>query len=371
MPLKCHDGEREIYSFDVKTNDAWENLREVNRKTKALKMPCCGAALVLRTSPLGTKHFAHARRGTCTTKPETAEHLLAKMFVVEGIQQTVDWTALPEQAGVTPAGEEWRADVLALKAKVKVAFEIQWTKQNLEETRRRQQRYADAGVRGLWLFRQKDFNSGKDIPAFRLAFHEKEKTFDVILPAPGYDPLCAATDTSDTNSWGQRVPLARFITGALEGRLRFAASLGKQMPVEVEGVQIPCWRCKKETRIVTGLVFAASRILIGAADIPVTIYDMGDSLPDGAAQVMAILSPALLRHHGIGEVKPRKSKTEGREYVSNGCIHCDALQGKFYVSKYINDAAKMFETEAIFKADWMPQLSEARPNTEYWWFDES
>ena len=99
-----------------------------------------------------------------------------------------------------------------------------------------------------------------------------------------------------------------------------------------------------------GLVFAASRVLPRCHDIHTSIYDMGERLPNGAAEVMSILPPELLAKHGIGAVKPRWSKTEGREYISNGCVHCDALQGRFFEHEFAFDASKAFETEAEFKA---------------------
>lgn len=370
MPLKCLDGELEIYAFDTESDDAWESLRSKNAETKALRMPCCGAGVVLRTSKLGTRHFAHAKRGPCETAPETAEHLLAKMAVIEGIKSTA-WSAMPEQSGQTPSGEEWRADVLAAKGKGKVAFEIQWSRQDNGETVRRQQRYADAGVRGLWLFRQKDFPTGKETPSFRLAFNAEAKTFDVIMPSPHYNAMWVARDTTEVMSWGQRIPLQRFAAGALEGRLRFAPALGLRMPVEVNAVRIRCWRCKKETGVVMGLVFAASRVLAGCPDISASIYDMGEHLPNGAAEVMSIIPPSLLGRHGIGTVKPRRSKTAGGEYLSNGCVHCDALQGRFFEHEFAFESEKAFETEAVFKAEWPPLLSESRKYANLWWFDES
>jgi hypothetical protein len=33
---------------------------------------------------------------------------------------------------------------------------------------------------------------------------------------------------------------------------------------------------------------------------------------------------------GIGSVKRRYSRTVGAKYLSNGCVHCDALQGAFF-----------------------------------------
>ena len=120
-----------------------------------------------------------------------------------------------------------------------------------------------------------------------------------------------------------------------------------------------------------GLVFAASRVLPRCHDIHTSIYDMGERLPNGAAEVMSILPPELLAKHGIGAVKPRWSKTEGREYISNGCVHCDALQGRFFEHEFAFDASKAFETEAEFKAEWVPRLVGAVKYACRWWFDES
>ena len=52
MPLKCLRGEREIYAFDVETDEAWEGLRKENAETKALRMPCCGAAMAVNRTSL-------------------------------------------------------------------------------------------------------------------------------------------------------------------------------------------------------------------------------------------------------------------------------------------------------------------------------
>lgn len=370
MPLKCLRGGDELYAFNIETDEAWEDLREANAKAKDLRMPCCQATVVLRTSKLGTRHFAHARVGSCKTAPETAEHLLAKMAVVEATRGTA-WTPLPEQAGNTPSGEEWRADVLAVKDKAKVAFEIQWSRQDQAETERRQKRYADAGVRGLWLFRQKDIPVEKETPAFRLVFEAETKHFRVLLPSSFYNPLWIGHERDERLSWSQSIPLPAFVVGALEGKLRFAPALGKTMPVEVNAATISCWRCKKPTGVVMGLTFAASRILPGHSDIPTTIYEMSDSLPGGDAVVMSMLPASLLRQHGIGVIKPRYSKTAGEKYLSNGCIHCDALQGSFFEHEYAFDGKKAFEIETIFQKEWGTLLEDTQPYVYRWWFDES
>jgi len=49
---------------------------------------------------------------------------------------------------------DWIADVLACNAKVRVAFEIQWSKQSYAKTVDRQDKYDRDEVRGCWFFKR-------------------------------------------------------------------------------------------------------------------------------------------------------------------------------------------------------------------------
>lgn len=365
MPLKCLRGQEEVYAFNVSTNEAWGALRAANAADKNLRMPCCGAAVVLRSSKLGTRHFAHARKGPCTTAPETAEHLLAKMVIIEGIRRA-GWEARPEQSGTTPEGEEWRADVMAVKGQVKIAFEVQWSRQTPEETCRRQDRYAAAGVRGLWLFRHTGFPSTKNTPGFCLLFNSETKSFKVGLRGTGYWSPKSVTQDS---LWRQVLDLPAFIEGALTGRLRHASAIGERMPLVVEAASTSCWRCKKETSVVTGLVFAASRVLPGREDLATDIYQFED-VPEGNKLLDSLLPRDLLRKQGIGALKPRFSKTEGRSYLSNGCVHCDALQGRFFDHELVWESAPVLEVEVELSTNLATGLGFADPDWQSWWFDE-
>ena len=54
------------------------------------------------------------------------------------------------------------------------------------------------------------------------------------------------------------------------------------------------------------------------------------------------LGRADFRSLGIGQVKELLSRTRGHAYLSNGCVHCDALQGAFFVHDvYGEDAAPL------------------------------
>lgn len=368
MPLKCFCSGRELFAFDISTDQDWDALRASNRKEHPLTMPCCGADVVLRTSKLGTRHFAHARRGNCDTAPESAEHLLAKAMIVEAVRQT-QWLPCPEQSGKTPGGNEWRADVLATKGEAKVAFEVQWSRQTSMETKQRQSLYAEAGVRGLWLFRQLDFPISKAVPAFRLVFVEEARNFDVLLPSPSCQYRVSRRELDQPGAWGQRIGLPQFIQGSLEGRLHFAPAVGQRMPLLISTVRIPCWKCKKETGIVMELTLAASRLFPGHPDIPLSMYELDECFPTGATDVMEFLPPALMRSHGVGVVRPRYSRTMGGSYLSNGCIHCDALQGQFFDHEHFYEPRTVFETEAMLKASWLPELEETNMYANIWWFN--
>lgn len=368
MPLKCLREGLPIYSFDCEADAAWLALRLANASNSSLSMHCCGAGVVLRTSKLGTRHFAHARRGPCATAPESAQHLLAKRAIVEGLRRT-EWTAATEERGDSPGHGSWVADVLATQGRKKVAIEVQWSRQDGEETLRRQARYAAGGVRGLWLFRQHDFPVSKDCPAFRLVLDNDGHHFAVKLPSPQYSPSWMRPgERDDTRYWQQTIELSRFVEGALSGRLRFAPALDMTMPVEVLTEAAQCWRCKKETRLVLQLRFAAGRVLPDCADIELP-YRLFDEIDDGERVVANMLSAGLLKRHGIGELRRRYSKTEGGSYLSNGCVHCDALQGRFFEHNYGYNLEPSFEIEARLDRAWEPWVKDAS-DIYLWWLDE-
>lgn len=373
MPLKCLRGVEEVFAFEVDSESAWRRLRDENSASRSLRMHCCGAGVVLRTSKLGTKHFAHARRGPCSTAPESAEHLLAKRTIIEGIRRT-QWAAKAEQEGETPGTGKWTADVLAVKGKAKVAFEVQWSRQDGDETLRRQGRYDDAGVRSLWLFRQHDFPVSDFVPAFRLLFDEKAKLFSVALPSPSYHPRwIKAKDKNLPRYWSQTIELAAFAEGAVSGRLRFAPTIGSTLSLEVFTTPTTCRRCKAETRVITSMKFAASKAFPGHPDISVSLLTLGEVL-GGPELVQKWFPPVLLRRHGIGSLKVRQSRLEvenGASYLSNGCVKCDALQARYFEDQLPGEAEEFsLSVEVSFEGGLAIQLPNSNTHIFRWWFDE-
>ena len=212
MPLRClgPDGQS-IQSFDL-TEAEWSALRLENRRSRQLRMPCCDASVVMKTSSRGLNFFAHKSRGPCQSAPETEAHLALKTLAAQAARRA-GWTCSTEASGSSPSGERWTADVLAHKGQAKVAIEIQWSGQTNEESLYRQERYRQSGVRCLWLFRRPGFPVSKDFPAARISG-------DI-------------TTGFEAHLGGQVMPLDEFLDAVFAGRFRYGIPLGAKAIVRI------------------------------------------------------------------------------------------------------------------------------------------
>jgi len=148
MPLRAYIDNEEINSID-QTDEQWNDLKKRLKNNKySLKLSCCKQDGFLRTSSKGLKHFVHSKSdNTCDWKPESPEHLKAKIEIIEACKLN-GWKAIPEFSETN-----WRADVLAIQNDKRIAFEVQWNKQTFEEIKIKQGRYKESNVRGCWFFR--------------------------------------------------------------------------------------------------------------------------------------------------------------------------------------------------------------------------
>lgn len=343
MPLSCLADGQEIFAHRLAAS-AFEELRKANAANGHLRMCCCASAVTLRTSKLGTRHFAHARRGDCTTAPETAEHLLAKSLIAS-VAEAAGWSARTEARGVTPTGEAWIADVLATKpGEAPIAFEVQWSRQGAAETASRTDTLRRSGVQAVWLMRQPDLPSSPETPAAKLALSACAN-FEVSLPAWEHEETAAAggRGLQRDSAWLQKMDLAEFVSGVLEARLHFGLSGADRLRLTVRGASIDCWRCRKPTMLVLGIGIAHAGDRTGLEVCRPSIYDFDDG-DECRRFLQETLPTSLLRQHGIGAIKARASKTEGRSYLSNGCVRCDALQGRFYEHEVFWEEAPIFDT---------------------------
>ena len=370
MPLKCLHHHTTIFAFDFDAA-GWEQLKASNRADASLIMTCCQARAVPKVSKLGTRFFAHHQSGDCTSTPETAEHLWAKTIVCQ-TARAVGWTADTEVRGQTPAGEDWVADVLATKGSAKVAIEIQWSRQGTDETKRRQRRYADSGVRALWLLRHPDLLLERDTPSFLLDVRTtSESAAFVRLPSSQFDSRWVTNrNKSEAEYWQQTIALEAFVRGALSGSLQFAPAIDQPIPVTISATKIRCWRCKRETSTVQGLTLEVSKRFAGHPDLHTSLEELYSG--EEAAPWLANLFPAeLLKQYGIGVIKPRFSRTAGCSYLSNGCIHCDALQGRHFDHDDYLEATDVCQYEVTLSSELLEQLAAVGNDSAYrWWFAE-
>jgi competence protein CoiA len=268
-----------------------------------------------------------------------AKTIIAKAALAEG------WDVQTEARGVTPAGEAWIADVLASKGKAKVAFEVQWSTQDDAETRRRQRQYADSQIRGLWFFKQTRFESDKELPAFNLAF-DGESLFSVGLPAR-YGDYAFRHRSRNAVDWQQIEEIGQFVCRALRGELRWAPAVGGTFPVKCSCVDVDCWKCKRRTALVISLEVDIASRFPDHPNFSFGIYDL-----EGHEDLLRKVIPDPQRiAAGVGPLKKRYSKTRKESYLSNGCRHCDAIQGQFFGHEYSNDASPRFVSEITLDQD--------------------
>jgi hypothetical protein len=329
MPLRCVDPTRntEIHAFDL-SPEAWRALARVNRSARQLRMPCCAARVTLKISRRGTQFFAHKGVDACKATPETESHLRLKRMAVE-VARTHGWDAVTEAVGATPAGEPWKADVLARKGSRKVAVEIQWSAQANDQTLRRQERYAQSGIRCLWLLRHGGIPISQDLPAARIG-GGMEEGFTAFVP---------------TGEGDQILPMSEFLSAAFgDRRLRFGFPCGVLAQVTVRAGSLNCWHpsCGKRTRVITSI-----DVVFGPHERSFSVAALG-SYPG----LFEVISPHLPNNPGLGAIKHRFSRTQGRYYLSNGCAHCDRLVGEFFEHDAWDDATTVCEFPMCLSDPW-------------------
>jgi len=347
MPLSCFDHSGlKIQAFDL-NDDQWEALKAQNRQSRLLRMPCCGAGVVLKQSKWGTPFFAHSKVGLCLTADESEEHRQLKMLAVEAAR-SCGWQAETEVPGVSPSGEPWRADVLATKGKAKVAIEVQWSGQVDDETLRRQQLYRDSGARGLWLLRQTGFPVVEELPAVCIGGTIKEG-FHALLPYQW--ARMTRNDRQSQQGWKAILPMHEFLTTAFNYRLKWGriTDIGAKAEAEVLVAEADCEHCGVITEIIVGIDLHVAGESVEVSLLDLTPYD---SL---IAEIRDHLPPSFDQTH----LKVRYSRTHNHRYFSNGCLGCDRLHGDFYLPGYRHAAKAACRFPITLTGDWLQLVQES------------
>jgi hypothetical protein len=100
------------------------------------------------------------------------------------------------------------------------------------------------------------------------------------------------------------------------------------VPARLAVVVDRCWQCRGKVRGVVGVLVDPERTADGTGFLP---FD------DVAAELAGRLDPRALQGRGIGELRHRDSPGVAGGYVSNGCIDCDALIGRFQLQDLLHE----------------------------------
>ena len=308
MPLRAVLDGADVFGFSYSQED-WQALKQTYRNC-VLVTHCCGNKAIPKTSRLGTHFFAHARRGECSTAPETPEHLYLKSIFAQAAERA-GWEAQAEVFGATPAGKAWIADVLCCRGDTRFAVEIQWSMQSTAELELRHSRYLESNLRTAWIYRLNgtkkfwSFNpqhpSTRQMPTFGIKYRKESRQLFV----PQFD-----------------LDIEPFAEALMSGRVQCRPIRPRELLGGVIAVADQCWRCHKETAYIAGLVVEED----GHHLAYLSLTEDGRVAEAIAAQVPA----QIFMQHGIAPLKKRWSKTVGQSYIANACSHCQAMSGAFY-----------------------------------------
>lgn len=302
MPLRASTRDGDINAFDYSEAE-WEKLKKSYR-TIGIQMPCCGADAIPKTSVRGLQYFAHHARGECSSESESAEHLFVKKLVAKGAI-AAGWDVKTEWRGCSPSGEEWVADVFAIRGKAKIALEIQLSRQTRDETVRRQQRYKDSGVRAAWFGSAAVFGSDTS--------SSSQSTPFFLIDRPNLNQV--------PKVHGVNVPIDEFVSYLLAGNVKWRPHSCRMI---IEFVEDTCWNCKQAvTQIFTFYDEFAHESYPQSAD------QLGETLEALSYSINNIELKAL-GLNGIGWSPGKHGNSEEFPYC-NTCRHCEAKQGNSFV----------------------------------------
>jgi hypothetical protein len=307
MPLRALLSGRDLVA-PLLDDSEWEALRaDVKARRVALELPCCDASAFARVSKLGTRHFVHRRSDGCPGSGETFQHLWLKAEILTACSEA-GWPAQPEVAG-----DGWRADVLASREAGRVAFEVQWSRQDEPATRFRQERYAADGIRACWLYRGEAPAPSRELPVFELV-PDDEQVARVRLSGRSYS-------------------VRDFVRLLLAGHVRFSAT--QMVRMRVSFIDMDCWSCRRRAHI----YFVHEHSRCGWEPSSLQYSDADPFDPVVVALVQRWLA-AEGRAAGIqlGAIKSRHSRTMETSYLSFGCPHCDKLFGDWFVRDAVMEA---------------------------------
>jgi hypothetical protein len=108
----------------------------------------------------------------------------------------------------------------------------------------------------------------------------------------------------------------------------------------------------------------------GIGTFPFSLAELETGFADAELWVERELSEARLQPYAVGPIKRRYSHTVSERYLSNGCIHCGVLQGRFYEHDVYDETPTVIDSRIELTESLLDACYEAQ-GVRRWWFDKS
>ncbi|GAB5079573.1 competence protein CoiA [Arthrobacter sp. AD-310] len=306
MPLVAFlDGER-IESY-LATDERWDRVKSVY-KSRSLLMRC-GVPGIPRTSRRGLKHFAHkagVQCGLIDCWSESSQHRILKTVIAQAAADA-GWRVSVECSAEDRA---WTADVLAEHDGRRLALEVQWSRQDAGEFRRRQERYAAVGVECFWYVHRRNKDEARRSGVPHVVFTGDDAPFDVLV----------AKAFQEATAVGLHAHVTALLLGLYRDRIQ-----ARVTSVTVQHLVDNCWACKRPStvwRISAASVQSRCQETTEAArtDFPLWPTQRIEALIAG--DVAAVLGKGGLPP--LAPLRMHRSKQAEKTYLAYGCAHCRA-----------------------------------------------
>lgn len=316
MFLRAYIDNKEIISID-QTKKQWKDLKKrLKSKKSVLTLPCCMQEGVLKANK-GINYFVHAKLASpCEWKPESFEHLKAKIEIMETCRKN-GWKTIPEFSK-----KNWRADVLAIKNDKKIAFDVQWRqKHTYPEISFLPYRYKESNIHGCHFL---GHVRGEGVP---YAFDTEIPTFAIY------------EDTNSNIKVQQdfvHLSLKSFVGSFLNRKLKLCehVRLKSKQEVTIIFFDTICWKCHKSQHVWTiEQDFLPTCHWRSDGNFIVWNDNYGiDKSPKIYEAVKQFLKTENGKHLLIGQLRKRYSQTNSDDYLAHGCFYCDAVFGDFFIN---------------------------------------
>lgn len=161
MGFKALKVNKEYISFEI-IEEKWQKFKSNKEFKSDLVMPCCKQKAVMKNSALGLQFFSHSpHQKKCDAKGESSIHLQLKKYIYDLLTNTYGVknnnrtfysnTVIDIEKTIQFDDYYLRADVYLEIDDIKIAFEIQSSKQTFETTIKRTKKYTDNGIIVVWL----------------------------------------------------------------------------------------------------------------------------------------------------------------------------------------------------------------------------